>query len=63
MDAETMSVTLKGNRGYTVSFHGERDSKHAALSSESDYPFLLSSYQFGDVEKIFEAPEAEEEES
>jgi hypothetical protein len=59
VDPETLSLTLKGEKGYTLSLHGERDTKRVALSSESEYPFLLSSYQVSDVEEIFTSPESE----
>jgi len=51
------SVTLKGNKDYILRIfkkEKEEDDKYPAISSESSYPFLLSSYS---AERVMKKPE------
>ena len=52
-----LSVTLKGEKGYSLSVFAktEKDGKNnQAISSENDYPFLLSNSQVNSIKSIIE---------
>jgi len=48
------TVTVQGSKTYSLSFFEKEDDKYPALSSESAYPFLLSSWK---ADKIMKDPE------
>jgi len=39
------TLTLKGINTYSISLFEKKDNKHPAVSSQSDYPFLLSEWK------------------
>lgn len=47
------SVTLTGARSYVISFHDKTDGRYAAVSSESEYPFLVSEWKARRIMKDF----------
>jgi hypothetical protein len=56
------SVTLKGLKEYSVSFFEKQGDKYEAISSESNYPFLISGWKAEKVMKDFDALIRSEEE-
>ncbi len=47
------TVLLKGLKEYSISFFEKTDSKYPAVSSENDYPFLLSEWKAESIMKEF----------
>lgn len=45
------TVTLKGAGTYSLSLFQKKDNQHPAVSSQSDYPFLLSEWKAGRIMK------------
>jgi hypothetical protein len=45
------TVTLKGINSYSVSLFEKKEGQHSAISSQSDYPFLLSEWKAGKIMK------------
>lgn len=46
------TVTLRGSTGtYSLSFYEKKDNQYAAVSSQNDYPFLLSEWKAGRIMK------------
>ncbi|KPJ98981.1 MAG: hypothetical protein AMK71_10490 [Nitrospira bacterium SG8_35_4] len=45
------TITLKGADTYSLSFFEKKDNQYPAVSSQSDYPFLLSEWKAGRIMK------------
>jgi hypothetical protein len=45
------TITLKGADTYSLSFFEKKDKQYPAISSQSDYPFLLSEWKAGRIMK------------
>ena len=57
--APIFTVTLKGVDSYTISFFEKKEGRYPAISSESEYPFLVSEWK---ADKIMKEPDSLKEE-
>ena len=48
------TATLKGMSTYTISFFEERDGRYPAVSSASEYPFLVSEWKADKIMKVIQ---------
>ena len=55
------TVTLKGINTYSLSLFEKKDNRHPAVSSQSDYPFLLSEWKAGKIMKDLSSLTEEEQ--
>ncbi|HDO22173.1 MAG TPA: DUF4340 domain-containing protein, partial [Nitrospirae bacterium] len=49
------TVSLKGTKTYTISIFKEKNGKYPAVSSESNYPFLISEWKAEKIMKKFDS--------
>lgn len=52
-ESPIFTATLKGINTYTISFFEKQDEKYPAISSQSEYPFLVSAWKADKIMKDF----------